>query len=125
MPENLTPRQRKAIESLLTTGDITDAAKAAGVSRDTLYRWMKDDLFQEALQKGTQQAIDGLSRSLMQLGDQAIKTLRDAMTDKMVVTSTKIRAANITLVRMLQLKELADVEARLAKLEEAVHEKSR
>ncbi len=79
MPENLTPKQRKAIESLLTNCDTTQAAKAAGVSRETLYRWQREELFRAALNDATRQALEGLSRSLIVLGDAAVNALEETL----------------------------------------------
>ena len=50
MSENqtLTTKQRKALEALLLTGEPTAAATAAGVHRDTIYRWLKQPVFRDA-----------------------------------------------------------------------------
>jgi transposase-like protein len=116
MTKNVTPRQRKAIESLLTQADVKAAALAAGVSRTTIYRWMKQDRFRQALAEGERQALESLSRSLVQLGETATKTLKDAM-DGACSDSVKVRAANVVLSRLLQVRELIDLDQRLSRLE--------
>ncbi len=35
--------QERAIELLLSGANVTESAKAAGVARETVHRWMKDD----------------------------------------------------------------------------------
>ncbi len=45
MAKELTPRQLKAIEALTTCADVSKAAEVAGVSRDTIYRWMRNQEF--------------------------------------------------------------------------------
>ena len=45
----LSPKQRKAIEALLTTGEVKAAAAAAGIHRDTLHRWLKEPIFLDAV----------------------------------------------------------------------------
>ena len=40
--ENLTQRQITALPHLLRPGPITEQARNAGVSRNTLYRWLED-----------------------------------------------------------------------------------
>lgn len=119
MTENLTPRKRKAIEALLTTCDTTRAAQAAGVSRDTVYRWMREEAFKNALKEGAAEALEGLSRNLVQLGDKAIKALAAALDDSTAGTNIKVRAADVILSRLLQLRELVDLENRVAELEKA------
>jgi len=52
----LTPKQRKAVEALLLTGDVSAAAKAAGVSRESLYRWLRQPLFLAAVREAEARA---------------------------------------------------------------------
>ena len=117
MIENLTPRQRRAIEALLTTGEISEAAQTAKVSRETLYRWMKRPDFSMALRQGTQDSLEILSRSLVVLSDKAVKTLQFALDDESCGLSVRIRAADLVLGRLLQMRELVDLEERVSRLE--------
>ena len=124
MPENLTSheltgKQRKAVEALLTTGEVAAAAQAAGVSRDTLYRWLKQPAFLAAVREAEARALDDLSRLLVRLGRTAAATLAKAMGDPAAPYPTRVRAADAALGRLLQLRELATLEARVAALEEA------
>lgn len=122
MTDNLTPRKRKAIETLLTSGDITQAARAAGVSRETLYRWLKAPDFRQGLAAGTHEALQGLSQSLLTLGAAAAKTLREALEDTTAPLAARLRAADIVLARLLQLRDLVDLDKRLTELEKRSHE---
>ena len=117
MPKNLTPRKRKALEALLTSGDISQAANTAGVSRDSVYRWLRDPDFQGAMTEGTQAALQGLSQSLLTLGAAAAKTLQAALEDTTAPLAVKLRAADIVLTRLLQMRELVDLDKRLTELE--------
>ena len=118
-PDGLTPKQRKAVEALLTTGEVAAAAQAAGVSRDTLYRWLKQPAFLAAVRAGEARALDELSRRLVGLGRTAVATLERAMADPATPAATRVRAADAALARLLQLRELATLEARVAELERA------
>ena len=120
MSENLTPRKRKAIAALLTTCDTTQAAQVAGVSRVTIYKWMRDQAFKDALKAGAAEALESLSRSLVTLGDKAVKALGAALDDTAAGASVKVRAADVILSRLLQLKELIDLESRVTELERTV-----
>lgn len=117
MPKNLTPRKRKALEALLTSGDISQAANTAGVSRDSVYRWLQDSEFQQAMNAGTQAALQGLSQSLLTLGAAAAKTLQSALDDPTAPLAARLRAADIVLTRLLQMRELVDLDKRLTELE--------
>jgi hypothetical protein len=118
-PGGLSPKQRKAVEALLATGEVCAAARAARVSRDTLYRWLKQPAFLEAVREAEAAALDELSRSLVGLGRTAVETLAAAMTAKAAPWATRVRAADASLARLLQLRELATLEARVAELERA------
>ena len=124
MPQDLTPheltgKQRKAVEALLTTGEVAAAAQAAGVSRDTLYRWLKQPDFARAVREAEARALDDLSRLLVRLGRTAAATLAKAMAEPSAPWATRVRAADAALGRLLQLRELAQLEARVQALEEA------
>jgi len=120
--QKVTPRQRKAIESLLTSGDVSQAAQVAGVSRKTIYVWFKRPAFVGALRQAEQQALDGLQRALVSLGDKAVGALADGMSASTPIAS-RIRAADVALARLLQLRELIDLEARVAELEQRLEGK--
>ena len=47
----LTRQQIRALDVLMATGRHREAADAAGVTRTTLYRWMKDPAFLEDVKK--------------------------------------------------------------------------
>ena len=117
MPEKVTPRQRKAIEALLTTATVAEAARVAGVKRQTIYRWMKQDSFRAALAEAEREALESLSRALVRLGDTATKTLDAAMRGA-ESESVRVRASDIVLSRLLQLRELVDLHKRVEALEQ-------
>lgn len=120
MSEKITPRQRRAIESLLTTADKAQAAAAAGVSRNTLYRWLRNPAFKAELDAATGEAIDALSRALVALGDKATATLDGAMSGDDTPITVKVRAADVTLARLLQIRELGALEKRVSDLEKMI-----
>ena len=115
----LSAKQRKAVEALLTTGEVKAAATEAGVHRDTLHRWLKQPLFLEAVRSAEAEALDELSRLLVRLGRTAVATIAKAMSDPVTPAATKVRAADVALGRLLQLRELAQLEARVQALEQA------
>ena len=115
----LAPKQRRAIEALLLTGEVAHAATTAGVNRDTIYRWLKQPNFQAAVREAEAQAIDEVSRVLIRLSKSAVGTLAQAMAERDAPIGPRIRAADITLSRLLQVRELAVLEDRLTALEQA------
>jgi len=113
----LSPKQRKAIEALLITGEVSAAATEAGVSRVTLYRWLRQPVFTAAVRAAEARALDELSRLLVRLGRSAATTLATAMNDPATPAATRVRAADVVLARLLQLRELATLDARVTELE--------
>lgn len=119
----LTPRQRRAVEALLVASTLEAAAERAGVHRNTLRAWMADALFCTELHKATTATLDATVRRLTALSAQACDVLADMMSGKTVVDTTKLRAADIVLARLLAMRELHDLERRIAALEQAQHGK--
>jgi hypothetical protein len=120
MRKNITPRQRLALEKLIASGDRTEAAKAAGVSRQTVHRWMREETFRAALADAEALAVEALSRALLGLATQALATLRAAMADEGVAAGTRVKAADVTLARLVTVRELAALEMRLTELERRI-----
>ncbi len=119
---SLTTRQQQAIQAIVATGDVTIAAQSVGVNRATLYRWMKQPSFVQAVHAAEADAVEDLSRMLVRLGRTAVATLAKAMSDPATPAATKVRAADATLSKLLQLRELATLEQRVAALEASVGE---
>src|SRR5829696_3525996 len=117
--EQLSPKQRKAVEALLTTGEVKAAAAEAGVHRDTLHRWLRDPVFLGAVRSAEAAALDELSRLLVRLGQTAVATIAKAMSDPVTPVATRVRAADVALGRLLQLRELVQLEARVQALEQS------
>ena len=114
--ETLTTKQRAAVVALLTTGDATKAAATAGVSRQSLYRWMGQDAFKQALRQAEGEALRGLARQLAGLGDAAAEALRDAL-DQSQPIGVRLRAADLVASRGPVLLELVDLLGRIEALE--------
>ena len=70
------------------------------------------------------EALAALSRTLVALGDQAVAVLRDAMRDSTAPINARLRAADMVLSRLLQLRELVNLDRRLSNLEARVNEEA-
>jgi hypothetical protein len=119
--DELTPRQRRTIAALLSSRSVPDAAQAAHVGARTLYRWLTEPKFRAALVDAEGGAIDQATRRLIGMQDGAIDLLADVMQDMKVNTAVRLRAAQNVLDYLLKLRELRNVEGRLAALEEMVY----
>lgn len=118
--EALTWRQRRAIASLLTEKDIKAAARAAQVGHRTLCRWLTESTFRQALSTAEGDAIDGATRRLVGLADSAVDTLGDLLDSKDASETVRLRAAQSIIDNLLKLRELRNLEQRIAALEERI-----
>ena len=117
----ITRNQKRAIAALLTSRNVQDAAKQIGVGHRTITRWLaEDETFQIALSQAEGQAIDAATRQLVVLADEAIATLRDLIKSNDATDNIKLRAAQAVLAHLLKLRELRNVEQRLAELERKI-----
>jgi hypothetical protein len=119
MPENLTPKQRKAIVSLMQHGDVTQAAADAGVSRDTVYRWQRRTDFAQALQQAQSAALQEFSVELAGMGHLAAQALREGLQHG--DCHVRLRAASLYLQHAVRVLELLNIERRISELEVNVH----
>ncbi len=115
----LTAQQQRAIRAMLTARTVEDAAKAAGVSRATMFRWLADASFCDELRRAERDALATVTRRLTALAVDAAQVLDDTMSDPDAKRADKLRAADIALGKMLDLRKLYDLEERVAALEAA------
>jgi hypothetical protein len=72
--------QRTALEMLLTGRSITETAQSAGVSRDTIYRWLKHDPVFRATYNQWHDPLDESCQSrLLALTDKATDAVEKAL----------------------------------------------
>ena len=53
MDKRLTEQQRQAVEALLAGWSVREVARLVGVHRNTVYYWLKQPAFQEALREAS------------------------------------------------------------------------
>ena len=115
--KNIT-RKQAAVIALLATHDVAHAAEQAHVNRATIYRWLREPDFKAALQASMADILDTVSRRLVSLAVAATDVLADVMANQANPATVKLRAADIVLNRLLQVRELIDLEQRVTDLEE-------
>jgi hypothetical protein len=76
----LSPIQRLALEKMVTGYTLVASATAAGVTRSTLYRWLKNDSkFQAAYNAWQQDAVTSAKTRVMAMADDAVATVARAV----------------------------------------------
>jgi hypothetical protein len=122
-PDFLTRRQLKAIPLLVMGNDVDDACKRAGIARNTYYRWTQDREFMDELDKARSGMVqEGLERLKNGFG-KAVDLLFEVLEDKGVSSGVRVRSAEKIVDIFLRLRELEDVEGRLAEMERVVLER--
>lgn len=106
--ETLPPKHLQAIEALLVSPTVTEAAEQVGVSRRTLHRWMRRDVFQRALQEARDATVGAVAAAMTDLAETAVVTLEAAMTDPDSPPSVKVRAAMGVLAQLQSFIEFAN-----------------
>jgi len=107
------------VAALLTHRNIEEAAKAVGVSPNTLLNWMKDLEFATAYRKARGAVVGQAIARLQQTTGAAVSTLQKLMVDAGTPPAIKGQVAKGILMLAIKGVEVEDLEARLEALEQA------
>ena len=118
--KKLTRKQEHAIVALLSTRSVEEAARACNTPVRTLYRWLKEPLFDAAYRAAKRADFGQSIARLHHLSSAAVTTLGKVMLDQATPPATKVRAADSILDHTSKAIEIEDIEARVAALEQAV-----
>jgi hypothetical protein len=113
-------KKDEAIAALLTQRNLEEAAKAVGISANTLLKWMKDPEFDVAYREARRAAFRQSVARLQQASSAAVTTLLKLMVDPATPASVKARAADSVLDHSAKAIELEDIEARVSELEASI-----
>ena len=91
----LSERQKAALPYLLKPGPVTERAREAGIHRDTIYRWMRDDAFRETLDSLKEQVFRLAESEIQSMAYEATSVIYEAMQDDN--PRTRLRAAQTIL----------------------------
>jgi uncharacterized membrane protein YheB (UPF0754 family) len=121
MSENVTlsANQQRALTALLTEKTVRDAAQKTGLSEKTLYRYLAEDPFRQALQQATGAIYAEVSNRLTADIMTALKKLWEIV-DTATDQNIKRMAINDWLKHALKIREVDDLEARITALEERI-----
>jgi AcrR family transcriptional regulator len=110
----LAAEQRSALEQLLVGKSVLDSARSAGVSRTTVFRWLKDDAAFRAAYNQWKDELEETARTrLLMLSDVATDALRTALAkgDGKLALAT-LKAIGLAQPSGERLTEEADVKQR-------------
>lgn len=117
-PNNeLTPKQQRAIDALLSEPTTKGAAETAGCAEVTLHRWLKQPAFQSALKAARAELLEITRTALQSAGKDAVETLKEVMNDTGAKGSERVSAAKAVLEIGLKLQEIFNMGERLKEIE--------
>lgn len=113
-------KMEQAIAVLLSYRSVEEAARAIGISPNTLLRWMKQPEFEAALREARGKVLSQAIERLQSAADAAAKTVLKIMLNPNTPTGIQLRAAEIVLDQAAKAGEIECIEARLARLERPI-----
>jgi len=127
---HLTRNRRKALEALLATATVREAAARCGLGERTVYRYLSAPEFAAALQQRQDAVLAGVVVALSGLSVEAVADVRKALQ----ILSAEAKGGSLDAARLGRLAlavlterrrqvETADLVARVAKLEETLGKK--
>ena len=120
MPTN---SKKKAEDKLLLTlacgATVDSAARECGLSPRTVYRRLQEPAFRRRLQALRADMVQRTSGALTAASGEAVRTLLELLKAG-VAANTRLGAARAVLESGVKLRELAELEERMAALEEQV-----
>jgi len=97
----LSPAQQQTLECLISGQSISKAAKFAGVSRQTIYRWIQDDVdFQTVYASWRLEVQKSMKDRMLAIGDFAMDNIANAVRFK-----GNLRASEFVVKHLLAQKE--------------------
>jgi len=110
-------RRDRAILALLQEGSTEKAAAVVGIHPATLWRWLKQPKFQQALREARREAFSRSVGRLQQAASAAVTTLVEIMNDPAAPAGSRVRAAQCVVELTQKGFAQEDIEARVAQLE--------
>ena len=115
-----TAGSNEALMIALACGATVEAAAAkCGLGERTVYRRLDDPVFRQQLQEFRSNMVERASAMLSASGMEAVKTLLGLM-ERSIPHTTRLGAARAVLELGMRLRDLLEVEQRLAALEKAI-----
>jgi transposase-like protein len=101
-------KKEAAVAALMTQRNIEEAARAVGIGKQTLLRWLKLPEFQAAYLEARLAVVSQSNARLQQASGAAVSTLLKIMVDPSAPASARVRAADRILERGQQGLERAN-----------------
>ena len=111
-------RQESALPIVALLPSITQASRASGVGKSTLYRWLQDPDFRAEVARIRQEYAELARQELQGLSLRGASVINDALQDPN--PAIRLRAANYALSHSARLSEIQQVGQELRELKQAL-----
>jgi len=117
----LTRKQREAIPHLIGARSLEEGCRRAKLAKTTLFKWLKEEAFREALERTREEVISEALGRLKASITQAVDGLIQLMVAE--EKSIRLRACQTVLDFVLRAREIEEVSERLTRVERVVFER--
>lgn len=120
--KKLNANQRKAINALIDGKTRAQAAMAANVGETTVYRWLEQPEFNAELRQAENQALRTAQRLLVAKIEENLAILDEIKNNSDASDNARIRAIQLELDTMLEWRNVAILEERIAEIEKRIED---
>jgi hypothetical protein len=113
----LNRKHEQAVVALLNEPTLQAAAACVGVGEVTLWRWMQREDFHKEYRQARRKAVSVAIAGIQRASSEAVRTLREVMTDNDAPCTSRVTAAKAVLELALKAVELEDLAERVETLE--------
>jgi hypothetical protein len=117
MAHHGTSRREQALAALLESANVLEASQVCGVPRRTMYRWLAEADFKQALERAKHDLVTSCINRLRLASGSAVSTLREIMCDQAQPASARCSCAKAVITLTLEASELQSIRERLDELE--------
>jgi len=128
MPDQpkLTPAQGRAVEALLSSRSIAEAARQSKVSERSIFRWLSEDpLFQDKLAEARRGALAQASTRLHQVAGTAVEAIHELIQSEKRIEPGRASLVRTALDFAFRAGAYEDVRRRLDQLEQEAEQESK
>jgi hypothetical protein len=113
----LTLKLERALQAVLSHRTLKEAALAAAISYETLWRLMKDEVFQHHLREARREALSHAGLRFLTASADAVTVLQDLMLNEKTPAAARITASRTIIDYSVRIAEIEDLIARLSRVE--------
>jgi hypothetical protein len=119
----LPPKAEKVLTALLHHGAVRAAAKEAGVSEATVFRYLQDAEFQRRYRAARASVVDAAIALMQRLCSNAVSTLDTVMHDTEAPASARVSAARTILEQSIGGVELTELRQEIEEIKQMLAER--